>query len=239
MTFRGLPIGRVERILMSEINMVDVNPDIPVLIYLEPGRFEFPDTAESLELIRGVIMEGVRDGMRATLRTGSLLTGRQTIAFDFYPDAPAEDPSEFLGYTKLPTFDAGFERIADQTSALLAKLNDLPLDQTVAGANNALADVSTLVTNLNTAVSSLQSVLGSPELQALPGELNASLTELRGVLSGFSEDATAYQDLSASLGSLDRTLNNLDRLSAVLAERPSALLVAPAMRKDPEPKARR
>ena len=239
-TFRGIQIGRVERILLRELTAEGLQAaggGIPVLIYLEPGRLEVPDAPQSVEDLARAIASGVPQGLRATMRTGNLITGRKLITFDYYPDAPEAELSEFDQWVQIPTHDAGFGQIADQVSALLRKLNALPVEQTVASANTALDNAGTMLANLDEAVSSLNTILASQSTQQLPVELEATLEELRSVLDGLSQDAEIYQDLSSSLSSLDRTLESLNRLARELADRPSSVLFPPPPREDPVPEA--
>jgi paraquat-inducible protein B len=61
-TYRGIQLGRVERILMKEMTAGGIEgsgEDIPVLIYLEPGRLSLPDSEASVEALRKTIENGV------------------------------------------------------------------------------------------------------------------------------------------------------------------------------------
>ena len=73
--YRGLTIGRVERILMKEMVMQTskaMGSAIPVLIYLEPGRLELGDDLEGKKQLVSVVKKGVEHGLRATLASGNL-----------------------------------------------------------------------------------------------------------------------------------------------------------------------
>jgi len=241
--FRGIQIGRVERILLKELGqeggLEGQASAIPVLIYIEPARLEVPDTASSVDLMHQSIVDGVsNNGLRASLKTGNLLTGRQEIDFDYYANAPEAPIGQFDGYDVLPTIPSGVGRIAEQVGDLLDKLNKLPLEETVANTNGTLARAETLVANLNEGVTSLNSILADGSTQALPGELASTLEELRSVLDGLSQDAELYQDVNASLTSLDRVLDNINRLARQLSERPNSVLFSSPPQEDPVPEAR-
>ena len=201
-----------------------------MLIEIEPGRLEVPDAAQSVADLRATIERSVADGLRATLKTGNLLTGAQLISFDFFPGAPPKELSTFGEWTMLPTEVTGFGRIEEQAGALLAKLNALPLDSTIGNANKALASA-------DQALASLDAILEAPGTQALPDELASALNELRSVLDGFSQDAELYENLSAAMARLSRTLDNLDSLSRSLAEKPNSVLFPPKPTPDPIPEA--
>jgi paraquat-inducible protein B len=242
--YRGIQVGRVERILLEELTASGLAADrtnvpIPVLIFLEPGRLQIPDSAESVALLRTNIEQSVRDGMRATLQTGNLLTGRQLISFDFYPEETTAEMGQFEQYTTLPTIDTGLNRLQTQASNLLKKLNALPLQDTIAGANKAIANVDNALASLTTALDSANAMLNSAGTQALPGELVATLQQMRIVLDGFSQNAELYKNLNASLRSLDETLENTKILSRQLSDKPNALLLPARTEPDPIPKANR
>ena len=121
---------------------------------------------------------------------------------------------------------------------MLATLNTLPLDDTVAGLNGTLVEMERVLANLNTGVTSINSMLASQGAQQLPDDLSSSIREIRRVLEGFSQDSSLYQDLNSSLANLDRTLENIDRLAQELAEKPNAVIFAPKPTPDPIPEAR-
>ncbi len=244
-TYRGIEIGRVVRVMVEEQTASQVKSgsagtgaNIPVLIYLEPGRVGLPDQMESLAVLRDSIENGVQNGLRATLQTGNLLTGRRQIALDFYSNADSAGLGEFNEYAVIPSVETGVGRLEEQISNLLAKLNTLPLDDTIAGLNGSLAEMERVLANVNNSVTSLNSMLASEGAQDLPNEISSSLGTIRRVLEGYSQDSSMYQDLNSSLENLDRTLENLDRLTQGLAEKPNAVIFAPNPTPDLVPEAR-
>jgi paraquat-inducible protein B len=169
--------------------------------------------------------------MRATLASGSLVTGSKYISIDYFPDTEPAVPGEFEGYTTIPTVPGGFERIEQQLYALLEKFNQLPLETTVAGANDALADIGTTL-------ESLRAVLDDEKLQELAGRLELTLAEVQTALAGFSPDSEIYRNLSASLADLDRMVQHLEAFSRTIATQPNAALFGADIPPDPVPEAR-
>jgi len=232
--YRGIQIGRVERLLMKELaadGLKGGGASIPVLIYIEPGRFELPDTQESVDQFKRVVEKGVtHDGMRATLETGNLLTGKQLISIDYFPDKGAAELEQFDQYAVIPTVETGVARLQEQVSAFLDKLNALPLEETVAAANNVLD-------NADKTLASINRLLESDGTQALPEELAATLTELRDVLAGFSQDSKVQQGLGASVNTLSATLQNLEVLIRQLSIKPNSIIFPVSPESDPVPEA--
>tara|TARA_R110000822_G_scaffold159476_31_gene299671 strand:- start:910 stop:2535 length:1626 start_codon:yes stop_codon:yes gene_type:complete len=236
--YRGIPVGRVERILLKEISRLDMSDEgreagraIPVLIYLEPGRIELPDTQEAVTVLRQSIEDGVSQGLRATLLMGNLLTGKQLIGIDFYPDEAPAELGVFGQYPVIPSIETGIVRLETKVSKFLDRLNALPLDETIAGVNRVLGNADTTITSLNV-------LLESDDTKALPSELVTTLEELRVTLAGFSPDSKMYQGLGSSVNTLNGTLENLDGLIRQLSIRPNALLFPASPELDPIPEAR-
>jgi paraquat-inducible protein B len=206
--WRGLPIGKVERILMEEMmtasSMRGEGEPIAVLLRLEPGRLTLPDSEESVETLRRTIEMGVKNGIRATLSTGNLLTGSLYVAIDMYRDEPTDEVGVFAGRPTIPTVSSGLEGIGVKVSSLLDKLNALPVDQIVATADSTLRE-------LRSTIAQVGALVASDGVQSLPSDLEATLAEL------------------------ERTLRSVEELARRLEERPSSLIFASDPELDPEP----
>jgi paraquat-inducible protein B len=246
--YRGILIGRVERLLLRELTTRQLErgeyqsergAPIPVLLFLEPARLEAPDTRESVDALRVSIETGISNGLRAALKTANLLTGQQAISLDFYPDAPEAEAGRFGEYVSIPTMDIGFGRIQNEVTDLLAKLNALPIEATLAGANRTLSAADTALGSLDEALTTVDSFLKGDATQALPVELVDAVVELRNVLDGVSQDSMVYENLDASLDRLSRTLENLERLSRKLSDQPNAVIFSTPPDPDPEPESRK
>lgn len=229
--FRGIQIGKVDRIMLKEGQAMRINSDtegeggpIPVLIYIEPGLMELPDTEASVEVMRRSVSRGVSQGLRASMESGNLLTGAKYIGIDFYPDTPPATEGSFLNYTTIPTIETGLAQLAQSVNSILHTIDELPITETVTSANAALA-------TLNNSLQGLQTIVENQSTQQLPAHLDQTLQELRKAISSLSPDSKAYQSLNSSLLSLNRTMSNLESLTRTLAEQPNAVLISP----DPVP----
>jgi paraquat-inducible protein B len=233
--YRGINIGRVERILIKELVNLGLSSSgspIPVLLYIEPGRMELPDSLESVEQIKNSIVKGVANGMRATLKTGNLLTGSLYVNIGYFPEEEVATVGRFNDYLTIPTIPSGLGQLEHKLANLLDKLNNLPLEKTVDGANSVLGNTNELLVKLD-------SLLANESSQALPGELAETLQELRKTAAGLSPGAPMYQSLNSSLTKLDQVLRNLESLSRTLADKPNSVLLPTQLPKDPVPEASR
>ena len=90
MEFRGITIGRVADISFELVPAIG-DPRIPVLIEIDPCLMR-PEAARKLATPDSEFMgEAVAKGLRAALKTGSLITGALYVDLDYYEEAvPAE-----------------------------------------------------------------------------------------------------------------------------------------------------
>jgi len=233
--FRGIQIGQVERIMLKEGQAMNMKKGvngsgapIPILIYIEPGRMELPDAESSIKLLKQAVTRGIGGGMRASMASGNLLTGAKYISVDFFPDAKPASEGIFLEYATIPTIETGLAQIAQSVGSILDTINALPLADTVAEANTALA-------SLNKSLASLETIMKNQSTQQLPGQLDKTLQELRDAISSLSPNSEAYQSLNSSLLSLNRTLGNLESFTRTLSEQPNAAVLPSKQTPDPIP----
>ncbi len=207
--YRGIRVGRVERILFQELIEIGQREGfeprggpIPVLISIEPARLALPDTVESLDLLRVLLEEGVRNGLRATLVSGNLITGAQIVQLEYFENAEPAEMGEFEGIPEIPTVAGGLGQISDQVVTLLEKANALPLEQTVASVNRSLEELNRsmtamrkLVENENTqripdnvqdTIDALRMLLEDDNLRDIPADTQETIAALRAMLE--SED---------------------------------------------------
>ncbi len=238
--YRGIPIGRVERIMVKESSEASIQADregrgdpIPVLIYLEPGRVELTDEPASLDLLTRNIKVGVTNGMRASLATGNVLSGAKYIAIDYYYDDAGEaSVGSFLDYMTIPTVSTGLGQIEQKLTNVLDKINALPLETTVNRANTAIA-------TLDETLNSLRVILASQSTRQLPAQLDATLRDLQTTLKGLSPESEVYQSINSSLIRLNRTMGNLETVTRTLSSQPNAAVMPSDQQPDPVPEVSR
>jgi paraquat-inducible protein B len=242
--YRGIHMCRVERVLVREMIQMGLVKDeetgevestgepIPVLIYLEPGRLTLPDSPEGLQILEEAILTGVRNGMRATLETGNLLTGAKYVGVDYYPNVEGEaEAGQWGDYTTIPAITGGFDHVMVKVNSILDKIDRAPIEETLVNANDAIAQ-------LDKALVGLQEILNSDDTQQLPADLSKTLDELRQTLDGLSPGSELYQNVNSSMRQLNRTLNNVESLTRTLSGQPNAAIMPANLPPDPQPEAR-
>jgi paraquat-inducible protein B len=125
--FRGIPIGEVTDVRI-EFDRAANRFRIPVRVEIQPQRF----TSElaSPEEQRKATDELVAAGLRAQLKTGSLLTGQLIVELDFFKDAkPAQVVWNAAPVPEFPTIPTPLEEITDNLTRIVDRLGKLPIDQ--------------------------------------------------------------------------------------------------------------
>ena len=223
--YRGVRIGRVERVLIEEMVFAPVGSSslIAVLIRVEPGRLNLPDDHRGIERISASIASAVENGLRASIKTGSLITGSRFVALDIVHRGEPGKMGTYAGHPTIPTLASGLEGLESQVAELLDTINDLPLEQLVDSAGRVLATTDQL--------------LGSEAVQELPQSIDQTLVELRDILRDFSADSQMREQLARTLDELDMTLESFRRLMDTLDEQPNSLIFDRREVEDPQPKA--
>ncbi|MBA3542872.1 MAG: MCE family protein, partial [Chthoniobacterales bacterium] len=190
--FRGVRIGTVNGVSFSYLPN-DPERRVPVLIQIDPTLITDLPT-ESTDPAEKFVEQSVGNGLRASLKTGNLLTGQMYIDLDFQKDASAATVTEVAGYRVLPTGGSSLAELQDKASALLDKLQGLPLEETVKNATAALASIK------------------------------ATVEDVKKTLGGYGENGPLYQKLSETLQQLDETLRSVKSLSGAIERKPNSLI---------------
>jgi paraquat-inducible protein B len=235
-SYRGVRIGSVEQIKADEMRVdattAATGPPIPVLITVEPGRLDLGDTAAAADLLRQTIDEAVSNGLRASLMSGSLITGAKFVGLDFYGDVEPAEMGVFKEYPTIPTTSGGFEQIQAQVAQLLGKLNNLPIEDTLTTANAAIAELESML-------AAVTEILEDESAQDITGSLADTLTELNRLMKGYSSNSEFYRELNRTLIEVKDTLDSPQGVTDRLADNPNSIVFPSKPNEDPEPKAPR
>ncbi|MDT8893841.1 intermembrane transport protein PqiB [Halomonas sp. I1] len=237
--FRGVRIGTVASVPW---NFTAPQPDgrdrlaIPVLIRIEPQRLGVDEL--DLDAWRERFDRLFVRGLRASLKSGSLLTGALFVDLTF--DAQRDDEYEaetFAGHKVFPTTSTGLAQIQSQVTALLDKLNALEVAPILSGLDDNLATSKAMLEEVRKLTASMQSLLDDPGTRELPGNLNDTLKTLQGTLEGLSADSPAYRELTDTLDQVERLMRDLQPAARKISDDPRALLFDSVDTEDPTPRA--
>ena len=219
--FRGLIIGEV-----TGIN-VEIDPrtkGIDMLVYIryypERLRSRAIGALPSLKEHETIITKMVEGGLRAQLKSGSLLTGQLFVGLDFFPEAPKAKINWASNPPQLPTTPGTMAELQATLMQIMKKLEKLPLDEVV-------ADLRQTVQTLDATLKSADKMVQRVDAEIVP-EVRAALEEARKTLGAakqtLSADAPLQQDLRETLRELARTAQSIRVLTDYLDRHPESLL---------------
>jgi paraquat-inducible protein B len=218
----------------------------PVRYEVEPervvgvGKRVFKTDEESVQAL-------LKQGLRASLQSASLITGQQNVALDFVTDAPpAEVSMDGPDYVVPATEGGGFAGLTASATELLNKVNTMPFDQI--GKNldgilksvndvaqgpqmkKALTELAGMIASAQNMVQNLNSGL-SPAAKQLP-EVTAGLQKtlananklVLSLDSGYGGDTKFNRDTDRLLAQANDALRSIRALSDLLARHPEALI---------------
>jgi paraquat-inducible protein B len=210
---------------------------IPVLIRIEQDRFDEEGGDRALSQLSRDIEQQIRKGLRATLKTGNLLTGALYVDFNSVPDSLASAGyGRFGSYHTIPTVAGGLARIEQQANRLLNKFNDLPLEQTLGNLDAMLKESKQSFAAMRELSSNMNKLATQPGAQQLPAELTKAMQELQKTLRSFSSDSPVYGDLNRSVESLNSLLRELKPAARKVNEKPNSLIFNQSPADDPVPR---
>ncbi len=191
---RGIRVGEVTDLHMEYDARTD-RVSIPVTIELQPQRITILHRAASDMDFRqksyATFRMFVARGLRARLRSGSLITGQQIVSLDFVPDAPAATMIETGPIPEIPFVGT------DDLGAVVAS-------------------AKTLLDRAGSTVATLDGLVASPQVRRSLASLDASLANLDHVTRAASvQTAPLLRELRSASRSADQTLNQATATLAV------------------------
>lgn len=236
--FRGIRLGTVSKVPFFSPNMRQVfNNDyrIPVLVRIEPERLK-AQLGEDTD-VGAHLAELLKRGLRASLKTGNLVTGALDVDLDFYPkEPPITGVREFNGYQIIPTVSGGLAQIQQRLMEALDKINNLPLNPMIEQATNTLSESQRTMKHLQTTLDNMNKITSSQSMQDLPADMQNTLRELNRSMQGFQPGSAAYNKMVADMQRLDQVLRELQPVLKTLNDKSNALVFEAKDKKDPEPK---
>jgi paraquat-inducible protein B len=204
--FRGLPFGEVTRIRL------DYDPETfefatPVDLRLYPGRLRARLRRGSLDArgAAGTPLESVDarmrrmidHGLRAQLRTASVLTGQRFVAMDFFPAAPRVKLDPVRRPREIPTMPGEDEDLQAALAGVARKVSRLPLEE-------------------------VGPILG--DVRRVLGNANAAFTNVDAAVSQFGPSSPRQADLDDVLQQVARAARSVRALADSLERHPESLI---------------
>lgn len=263
--FRGVKVGHVTRTdvaYMVTSNLLDKTTLIPVMVSLAPGLMGLSDDEDGINTVKSEIDKWIAQGLRASLKTGNLITGNQLVELQYSDNAPTHTHTTFNGYPVIPIVPNNFSRISTELGELLNKLNnlpigsvaghadellmeakqtlsklrDLPLNSMVHNADKLLIQTNTMITKLDSSIVSLETILTKTANENIPQTLNNTMKDIQTLAQDFSKSSANYDELNQALRSINDVLLDLKPLMIHLKNQPNSLIFGSKTSDDLEPK---
>ncbi|QCP49586.1 MCE family protein [Trinickia violacea] len=215
--FRGIVIGEVTAIhahfdrATKEFSIpVEVNVYPERLISLDNWEYNLGSTSPEREQFADYL---ISKGLRAQLRTGSLLTGQLYVAFDFFPAAPKTNVDWSQKTPQLPTVRGNLQGLQESITSLVAKLNEIPFDGISRDLRKTLGDADTLLNTINTDI--------APDAKATLAAAREALTSANRTLQS---DSPLQQSTAETMQEVSRAAVSIRSLAEYLERHPEALI---------------
>ena len=245
--FRGIPIGRVTNISFDYLPS-GKDSRIPVLVEIDPSLLRRGLQGQPGTPVAGrdaqFLSEAVRNGLRAALKTESFITGTLFVDLAYYQDAAEAELTQHGEYAAVPTLSSGLAQLETKLTAILDKIQALPLDDAMTKIAKAaeesaitIAAARSTLDEINTTAAAARHLLDDPEFRSLPADLRATLDKLQTTLSSIGPDGSMQGDLLRTLDELRGSLRSIKSLSTTIDEKPSSLLWGRKSSGNPVPRA--
>src|SRR5215469_10075191 len=238
-TVHGLKVGEVTDVRLTYDAAKD-EVSAPVRYEIEPervvgvGKRVFNTDTESVQAL-------LKQGLRASLQSASLITGQQNVALDFVTDAPeAEVTMDGPDFVVPATEGGGFSGLTASATELLNKVNQMPFEQIGKDLEGILKSVNDVargpqmkkaVTDLAGMIASAQGMiqrLDTKQLPELVSGLDKTLTSANKLVlsldSGYGDNTKFNRDMERLLVQANDALRSIRALSDLLARHPEALI---------------
>lgn len=223
-TYLGVQIGEVIDIGFDfEPEKANIVPRVMITFYPErlltikdPGQqARIEQILKGDDKRRNAFLQRMVDerGLRAQLRTGSLLTGQLYVAFDYFPNAVKASITSNRGVAELPVVPSGLVDLEAKLASILDKIDKLPLDQIATDLRKDLASLDETLSGATRLIKRVDTELVptlKADLEALRGAIGSmerSLKNADATLLG--PDAPAQQELRDALNEFTRAARSL------------------------------
>jgi paraquat-inducible protein B len=236
-SFLGLTAGEVTSVGLSlDPKTGEVRPEVRYVFYPErlisgtqaeaqAGMAVIRDEQKRRALVKQLVEER---GLRAQLKSGSLITGQLYVSLDYHRNAPKAKIDLSQETPEMPVVPSALADLQDKLASVVAKIDRMPLE---AIGNDLKKNLETLDATL----ASAKGLITRADEQVVPG-LKTSIEDLHRTLvtaermmdnantSYLESNAAAQEELRATLREFTRAARSLRALMDELERQPSSLI---------------
>ncbi len=216
--FRGLELGKV-----SDVNL-EYDSDKKSFYALVKARI-YPQRLGSVyqqvavaarkgdDPLSALFEPMIRHGLRAQMRPANLLTGKQYVALEFFPNAPEADFEMGGVPIRVPTISGDFDRLQEQVSNIINKVSAIPFPEIGKQLEQSLVQVNKVVGRLDSS--------SVPQLNNTLSSIQKAVDEMAGLLAS---DSSLNVNLERNMRELNRAMRAMRDLADSLQAQPSSLI---------------
>jgi paraquat-inducible protein B len=238
-TFLGLTAGEVTTVgLAFDPKSGDVRPEVIVVLYPERVMAHASTKAEAQDAAvvlrdepkrRALVRHLVEDrGLRAQLKSGSLITGQLYVSLDYHPTAPKLKIDMSQETPEMPVVPSALADLEDKLGSIVAKIDRMPLE---AIGNDIKKDLE----NLDQTLTSAKKLITNADDQLVPGlktdveDLHRTLIAVERAMNSadtslLQSNAPAQEELRDALKEFSRAARSLRVLMDQLERQPSSVI---------------
>lgn len=206
--FRGIKVGEVVDVELASAENVEAS--LHVFVAMEPERLQ-PDDSPTRDQVDKRMEKMVQQGLRAQMKTASLITGSRYIDLVFVDDAA---PASFVraeNFSEIPTVNDTLEQLGQQASAVMEKISSIPFDdigQELAGSLTSLNKLLTTLEQRNTA-EKLDATIAN--LESTMASANQALQQMTQAMSSIDQAVAPDSELKYELTEMAKSMSDAAR----------------------------
>jgi paraquat-inducible protein B len=207
--FKGIKVGEVDDFVgVAADEGSEETVKLRVDLRLSPGPLGLPKNLTK-ETLRDALEERVENGLRARVATEGLFAQNLVLELVQLASAPAAEVSvDPDGRLLLPTAPAVLPDAGAGVSDLVKRISDLPIEELMSSATQALAGISRLT-------GTAEGLLATESVGRIPQTIEQTLEDVRRVVAEIREGG-AVDNMNATLRSADSALKSIAAAASTL-----------------------
>jgi paraquat-inducible protein B len=220
--FRGVEVGSVKKILLQLEKSMEVR-SIPVVFEIDLEKVTSRGATATLLEDPSALKVAIDQGLRAQLRSESLLTGVLYIGIDLFPGTPVKFiQAAGSRYPEIPAVPTTLERAEVTASEIFAKLSEVDFKGMTDSVSRAVDGVGRLVNSpaLNSALQRLDQTM--PKIDQAIVEIRKMTSNIDGNITTLS--ANLEQTSDTARGAMEQAALTMKQTDAALKEAEAAMI---------------
>jgi paraquat-inducible protein B len=220
--FRGVEVGSVKKILLQLEKSMEVR-SIPVVFEIDLEKVTSRGATATLLEDPSALKVAIDQGLRAQLRSESLLTGVLYIGIDLFPGTPVKFvQAAGSKYPEIPAVPTTLERAEVTASEIFAKLSEVDFKGMTDSVSRAVDGVGRLVNSpaLNSALQRLDQTM--PKIDQAIVEIRKMTSNIDGNITTLS--ANLEQTSDTARGAMEQAALTMKQTDVALKEAEAAMI---------------